>query len=84
MAGAQLSPTLLTIVPLAPLVGAVAAGLFGKTIGRKGAHWITCIGVAIAFDHRTRASSMAWFGHRSQPPLLSPSKSVVAASDAAV
>lgn len=48
MAGAQLSPTLLTIVPLAPLVGAVAAGLFGKTIGRRGAHWVTCIGVAIS------------------------------------
>ena len=47
MAG-NLSPTLLTIVPLAPLVGAVAAGLFGKTIGRRGAHWITCIGVAIS------------------------------------
>jgi len=43
-----LNPTLLTIVPLAPLVGAVAAGLFGKTIGRRGAHWITCIGVAIS------------------------------------
>ena len=47
MAG-NLNPTLLTIVPLAPLVGAVAAGLFGKTIGRRGAHWITCIGVAIS------------------------------------
>ncbi|HKX42390.1 MAG TPA: NADH-quinone oxidoreductase subunit L [Burkholderiaceae bacterium] len=43
-----LNPTLLTIVPLAPLIGAVAAGLFGKTIGRRGAHWITCIGVAIS------------------------------------
>ena len=47
MAG-NLNPTLLTIVPLAPLVGAVAAGLFGKTIGRRGAHWITCLGVAIS------------------------------------
>src|SRR5258705_316314 len=47
MAG-NLNPTLLTIVPLAPLVGAVAAGLFGKTIGRRGAHWITCVGVAIS------------------------------------
>ncbi len=47
MAG-NLNPTLLTIVPLAPLVGAIAAGLFGKTIGRRGAHWITCIGVAIS------------------------------------
>jgi NADH-quinone oxidoreductase subunit L len=45
---AQLSPTLLTVVPLAPLVGAVAAGLFGKAIGRAGAHWITCIGVAVS------------------------------------
>jgi NADH-quinone oxidoreductase subunit L len=43
-----LNPTLLTIVPLAPLVGAVVAGLFGKTVGRRGAHWITCIGVAIS------------------------------------
>ncbi|HKX94280.1 MAG TPA: NADH-quinone oxidoreductase subunit L, partial [Methylibium sp.] len=45
----ELSPTLLTAVPLAPLVGAVLAGLFGKAIGRRGAHWITCIGVAVAF-----------------------------------
>jgi NADH-quinone oxidoreductase subunit L len=45
---ATLSPTLLLAVPLAPLAGAIAAGLFGKQIGRKGAHWITCIGVAIA------------------------------------
>ncbi len=44
----NLNPTLLTIVPLAPLVGAIAAGLFGKTIGRRGAHWITCLGVAIS------------------------------------
>lgn len=46
---ATLSQNMLLAVPLAPLVGAIAAGLFGKTIGRKGAHWITCIGVAIAF-----------------------------------
>jgi NADH-quinone oxidoreductase subunit L len=43
-----LNPTLLTIVPLAPLVGAIAAGLFGKAVGRRGAHWITCIGVAVS------------------------------------
>jgi NADH-quinone oxidoreductase subunit L len=46
---ATLSQNMLLAVPLAPLVGAIAAGLFGQTIGRKGAHWITCIGVAIAF-----------------------------------
>ena len=43
-----LSQNLLLAVPLAPLVGAIAAGLFGKQIGRKGAHWITCIGVALS------------------------------------
>ncbi|MDR2240110.1 MAG: NADH-quinone oxidoreductase subunit L [Zoogloeaceae bacterium] len=35
-------------VPLAPLFGAVVAGLFGKAIGRAGAHWITSLGVAVA------------------------------------
>ncbi len=38
----------LTIV-LAPLIGAIIAGLFGKQIGRSGAHWVTIAGVAIAF-----------------------------------
>ncbi|KNZ34295.1 MAG: NADH:ubiquinone oxidoreductase subunit L [Methylibium sp. NZG] len=46
---AQLSPTLLLVVPLAPLVGAIAAGLFGKAIGRRGAHLITILGVLISF-----------------------------------
>jgi NADH-quinone oxidoreductase subunit L len=46
---AQLSPTLLLAVPLAPLFGAIAAGLFGKTIGRRGAHTVTILGVFIAF-----------------------------------
>ncbi len=36
-------------IPLAPLFGAIAAGLFGKTIGRAGAHLVTILGVAIAF-----------------------------------
>ncbi|MDX2312712.1 MAG: NADH-quinone oxidoreductase subunit L [Gammaproteobacteria bacterium] len=33
---------------LAPLIGAIVAGLFGRVIGRSGAHWVTIIGVAIA------------------------------------
>ena len=37
------------LVPLAPLVGAIVAGLFGAQIGRSGSHWITIIGVAISF-----------------------------------
>ena len=41
--------TLYLIVPLAPLFGAVVAGLFGKAIGRGGAHWVTSLGVAISF-----------------------------------
>ena len=41
--------TLYLIVPLAPLFGAIVAGLFGKAIGRSGAHWVTSLGVAVAF-----------------------------------
>jgi NADH-quinone oxidoreductase subunit L len=36
------------LVPLAPLAGAIVAGLFGKWIGRAGAHWITIMGVAVS------------------------------------
>ena len=36
------------IVPLAPLAGAIIAGLFGRRIGRAGAHSITIIGVLVA------------------------------------
>jgi NADH-quinone oxidoreductase subunit L len=46
---ANLSLTQLVAVPVAPLVGAIVAGLFGKQIGRAGAHWITILGVAVAF-----------------------------------
>ncbi len=41
--------TLSLIIPLAPLAGALLAGLFGKTIRRSGAHWVTIIGVAVSF-----------------------------------
>lgn len=37
------------IIVLAPLIGAIIAGLFGKKIGRSGAHWVTISGVAISF-----------------------------------
>ncbi len=39
---------LLLLIPLAPLLGALLAGLFGKTIGRTGAHFATILGVATA------------------------------------
>ncbi|MFT3805569.1 NADH-quinone oxidoreductase subunit L [Arenimonas sp.] len=44
-----LSVTNLLIVALAPLFGAIVAGLFGRQVGRTGAHTVTIIGVAISF-----------------------------------
>ncbi len=35
-------------IALAPLVGSIIAGLFGKLIGRSGAHWVTIIAVGIS------------------------------------
>ena len=40
---------ILAAVPLAPLVGAILAGFFGKVIGRKGAHTVCILGVLVAF-----------------------------------
>ncbi|MDO8314627.1 MAG: NADH-quinone oxidoreductase subunit L [Rugosibacter sp.] len=40
--------TLYLLVPLAPLAGALLAGLFGKLIGRTGAHVVTILGVAVS------------------------------------
>ncbi len=45
-------------IVLAPLAGAVVAGLAGRWVGRSGAHWVTIAGVGVslvlslvAFDH---------------------------------
>ena len=51
---ATLSASTLLAVPLAPLVGSVIAGLFGTKfggnhIGRKVTHWLTILGVLVAF-----------------------------------
>ncbi|MCW5612836.1 MAG: NADH-quinone oxidoreductase subunit L [Rubrivivax sp.] len=46
---ATLSQGLLLTVPLAPLAGALIAGLAGRWVGRRGAHFFTILGVAIAF-----------------------------------
>ncbi|MDR7294792.1 NADH-quinone oxidoreductase subunit L [Pelomonas aquatica] len=46
---AQLSQNTLLAVPLAPLVGAVVAGFFGRAVGRRGSHIVTILGVLIAF-----------------------------------
>jgi NADH-quinone oxidoreductase subunit L len=37
------------IVPFAPLVGAIIAGLFGRAVGRAGAHWATILAVLASF-----------------------------------
>ena len=44
-----ISSNLLLIVALAPLVGAVVAGLGGNVVGRKGSHRITILGVLVSF-----------------------------------
>jgi len=36
-------------IVLAPLFGALVAGLFGRQIGRSGAHWVAILGVAVSF-----------------------------------
>ena len=43
-----MSEILLTIV-LAPLAASVIAGLFGRQVGRAGAHSVTILGVAVSF-----------------------------------
>ena len=53
MAG-QLTPNLLLVVPMAPLIGAVVAGLFGtkffgNLVGRSVSHTAAILGVLIAF-----------------------------------
>ena len=44
-----LSPSVLVTIALAPLAGSIVAGLFGKAVGRRGAHTLTILGVLISF-----------------------------------
>jgi NADH-quinone oxidoreductase subunit L len=44
----MISVSILLIVVLAPLIGAILAGLFGRQIGRAGAHMVTILGVGIS------------------------------------
>ena len=43
-----MNPTLLVLIPMLPLIAAFVAGVFGKVVGRAGAHTITIAGVAIS------------------------------------
>ena len=44
----DISKTHLLLVVIAPLLGAMLAGLFGRRIGRVGAHTVTILGVAVS------------------------------------
>jgi NADH-quinone oxidoreductase subunit L len=44
-----LNPNLLMTVAFAPLVGAIVAGFWGKSIGRRASHMVTILGVLVAF-----------------------------------
>src|SRR5690554_3833886 len=44
----ELSTTHLLVIVLAPLLGAIVAGLFGRQVGRAGAHTVTILGVAVS------------------------------------
>ena len=39
----------LLIIPLAPLLGALVAGLFGRAVGRTGAHVVTIGAMLVSF-----------------------------------
>ena len=41
-------PTLSLLIVLAPLAGALVAGLFGRAVGRAGAHSVTIAGVSVS------------------------------------
>jgi NADH-quinone oxidoreductase subunit L len=48
------------VIPLAPLVGALVAGLFGQVVGRRGAHWVTIAGMVLS----TVAAAIVFFDVR--------------------
>ncbi len=51
---------LLLLIPLAPLFGALLAGLFGRAIGRTGAHLATILGVATALGAALVVANMVF------------------------
>ena len=52
------------VIALAPLGGSLLAGLLGKVIGRKGAHIVTILGVAISFVLSCGVLYDFWTGKR--------------------
>lgn len=44
----MISMNTLLVIALAPLLGSIVAGFFGKQVGRAGAHWVTILGVTVS------------------------------------
>jgi NADH-quinone oxidoreductase subunit L len=61
--------SLYLLVPLAPLAGALLAGLFGKTLGRAGSHGVTILGVAISFVASLLVAQDVFAGHSFNGPV---------------
>src|SRR3546814_17111521 len=59
---AVISQNVLLLIALAPLFGAIIAGLFGRQIGRAGAHTITILGVALSFVLSAKVLFDLWQG----------------------
>ena len=55
--------SLYLLVPLAPLFGALVAGLFGRAIGRAGAHWVTILSVLVSFGASCVVFADVWAGN---------------------
>ena len=55
--------TLYLVVPLAPLAGAIVAGLFGRTVGRVGAHSLTILSVLVSFLASCVIFADVWAGN---------------------
>ena len=55
--------TLYLLIALAPLFGAIVAGLFGRQIGRAGAHWVTILSVLTSFVGSLVALNAVLNGH---------------------
>ena len=57
-----LSTNVLLIIALAPLFGSMVAGLFGRQVGRSGAHTVTIVGVALSCALSCQVLWQLWFG----------------------
>lgn len=60
--GHTLPINLLLIIAFAPLLGAIVAGLFGRQVGRSGAHTVTIAGVATSFALSSYVLWQLWSG----------------------